>query len=125
MYTNRALHILNSYSRAMYAISEFNLEPLLVNGSEAPQIETEDLKNILLKMELFYYPTEAYYTENETKIEELTRSGELILDDDNSDRRYYSMTPLEEELKNLMEKSIRNIFLNVSLLLKMMLAKTW
>ena len=45
MYTNRALHILNSYSRAMYAISEFNLEPLLVNGSEAPQIETEDLKN--------------------------------------------------------------------------------
>lgn len=79
MYTNRALHILNSYSRAMYAISEFNLEPLLVNGSEAPQIETEDLKNILLKMELFYYPTEAYYTENETKIEELTRSGELII----------------------------------------------
>ena len=53
MYTNRALHILNSYSRAMYAISEFNLEPLLVNGSEAPQIETEDLKNVLLKIGLF------------------------------------------------------------------------
>ena len=110
MYTNRALHILNSYSRAMYAISEFNLEPLLVNGSEAPQIETEDLKNILLKMELFYYPTEAYYTENETKIEELTRSGELILDDDNSDRRYYSMTPLEEELKKSYGKEYKEYF---------------
>lgn len=110
MYTNRALHILNSYSRAMYAISEFNLEPLLLNGSEAPQIETEDLKNVLLKMELFYYPTEAYYTENETKIEELTRSGELILDDDNSDRRYYSMTPLEEELKKSYGKEYKEYF---------------
>lgn len=110
MYTNRALHILNSYSRAMYAISEFNLEPLLLNASEAPQIETEDLKNVLIKMELFYYPTEAYYIENETKIEELTRSGELILDDDNLDRRYYSMTPLEEELKKSYGKEYKEYF---------------
>lgn len=110
MYTNRALHILNSYSRAMYAISEFNLEPLLLNGSEAPQIETEDLKNVLLKMELFYYPTEAYYTENETKIEELTRSGELILDDDNLDRRYYSMKPLETELRKSYGKEYTSYF---------------
>lgn len=110
MYTNRALHISNSYSRAMYAISEFNLEPLLVNGSESPQLETEDLKNVLIKMELFYYPTEAYYTENETIIEELTRSGELILDDENSDRRYYSMIPLKEELQKSYGKEYKEYF---------------
>ena len=52
----------------------------------------------------------AKYIENETKIEELTRSGELILDDDNSDRRYYSMTPLEEELKKSYGKEYKEYF---------------
>lgn len=110
MYTNRALHILNAYSKAMYAISEFNLEPLLLNSSEGPQLETEDLKNVLIKMELFFYPTEAYYTENETKIEELTRSGELIIDDKNSDKRYYSMEPLETEMRKSYEKEYKEYF---------------
>ena len=76
MYTNRALHILEDYSKAMYAISEFNLEPLILNGTESPTLEDEDLKNILLKMELFYYPTEMYYTENENKIEEMNKEKE-------------------------------------------------
>ena len=110
MYTNRALHILNSYSRAMFAISEFNLEPLLISASEAPQLEKEALQKILTKMELFYYPTEIYYTENESKIEELTRSGELIIDDDNSDRRYYSMKPLETELRKSYGKEYTSYF---------------
>lgn len=106
MYTNRALHILNSYSRAMYAISEFNL----LHGLEAPKLEDEDLKNILLKMELFYYPTETYYTENETKIEELSRSGELVLDDENSERRYYSIEPLEKEIRKSYGKEYSTYF---------------
>ncbi len=110
MYTNRALHVSNSYSRAMYAISEFNLEPLLLNASEAPKLENDDLKNVLTKMELFYYPTEVYYTENETKIEELTRSGELVLDDDSSERRYYSMIPLEEEIRKSYGKEYKEYF---------------
>lgn len=110
MYTNRALHVLDSYSRAMYAISEFNLEPLLLNGSDAPKLEDEDLKNIVLKMELFYYPTESYYTENETKIEELTRSGELVLDDENSDKRYYPMEPLKIEMRKSYGKEYKAYF---------------
>lgn len=111
MYTNRALHILENYSKAMYAISEFNLEPLILNGTEAPILEDEDLKNILLKMELFYYPTEMYYTENENKIEEMSRSGELVLDnDENSERRYYSLEPLEKEMERFYGEEYEQYF---------------
>lgn len=114
MYTNRAFHILEDYSKAMYAISEFNLEPLILDGIEAPTLEDEDLKNILLKMELFYYPTEMYYTENENKIEEMSRSGELVLDDDeNSERRYYSLEPLEKEMERSYGKEYKQYFSNV------------
>ena len=111
MYTNRALHILEDYSKAMYAISEFNLEPLILNGTESPTLEDEDLKNILLKMELFYYPTEMYYTENENKIEEMSRNGELVLDDnENSERRYYSLEPLEKEMEKSYGKEYERYF---------------
>ncbi len=114
MYTNRAFHILEDYSKAMYAISEFNLEPLILDGTEAPTLEDEDLKNILLKMELFYYPTEMYYTENENKIEEMSRSGELVLDDDeNSERRYYSLEPLEKEMEKSYGEEYKQYFSNV------------
>ena len=114
MYTNRAFHILEDYSKAMYAISEFNLEPLILDGIEAPTLEDEDLKNILLKMELFYYPTEMYYTENENKIEEMSRSGELVLDDDeNSERRYYSLEPLEKEMERSYGEEYKQYFSNV------------
>ncbi len=114
MYTNRAFHILEDYSKAMYAISEFNLEPLILDGIEAPILEDEDLKNILLKMELFYYPTEMYYTENENKIEEMSRSGELVLDDDeNSERRYYSLEPLEKEMERSYGEEYKQYFSNV------------
>lgn len=114
MYTNRAFHILEDYSKAMYAISEFNLEPLILEGIEAPTLEDEDLKNILLKMELFYYPTEMYYTENENKIEEMSRSGELVLDDDeNSERRYYSLEPLEKEMERSYGEEYKQYFSNV------------
>lgn len=114
MYTNRAFHILEDYSKAMYAISEFNLEPLILDGIEAPTLEDEDLKNILLKMELFYYPTEMYYTENENKIEEMSRSGELVLDDDeNSERRYYSLEPLEKEMERSYGEKYKQYFSNV------------
>ena len=114
MYTNRAFHILEDYSKAMYAISEFNLEPLILDGIEAPTLEDEDLKNILLKMELFYYPTEMYYTENDNKIEEMSRSGELVLDDDeNSERRYYSLEPLEKEMERSYGEEYKQYFSNV------------
>lgn len=114
MYTNRAFHILEDYSKAMYAISEFNLEPLILDGIEAPTLEDEDLKNILLKMELFYYPIEMYYTENENKIEEMSRSGELVLDDDeNSERRYYSLEPLEKEMERSYGEEYKQYFSNV------------
>ena len=114
MYTNRAFHILEDYSKAMYAISEFNLEPLILDGIEAPTLEDEDLKNILLKMELFYYPTEMYYTENENKIEEMSRSGELVLDDDeNSERRYYSLEPLEKKMERSYGEEYKQYFSNV------------
>lgn len=114
MYTNRAFHILEDYSKAMYAISEFNLEPLILDGIEAPTLEDEDLKNILLKMELFYYPTEMYYTENENKIEEMSRSGELVLDDDeNSERRYYSLEPLEKEMERSYGEEYKQYFSNL------------
>ena len=114
MYTNRAFHILEDYSKTMYAISEFNLEPLILDGIEAPTLEDEDLKNILLKMELFYYPTEMYYTENENKIEEMSRSGELVLDDDeNSERRYYSLEPLEKEMERSYGEEYKQYFSNV------------
>lgn len=114
MYTNRAFHILEDYSKAMYAISEFTLEPLILDGIEAPTLEDEDLKNILLKMELFYYPTEMYYTENENKIEEMSRSGELVLDDDeNSERRYYSLEPLEKEMERSYGEEYKQYFSNV------------
>lgn len=114
MYTNRAFHILEDYSKAMYAISEFNLEPLILDGIEAPTLEDEDLKNILLKMELFYYPTEMYYTENENKIEEMSRSGELVLDDDeNSERRYYSLEPLKKEMERSYGEEYKQYFSNV------------
>ena len=114
MYPNRAFHILEDYSKAMYAISEFNLEPLILDGIEAPTLEDEDLKNILLKMELFYYPTEMYYTENENKIEEMSRSGELVLDDDeNSERRYYSLEPLEKEMERSYGEEYKQYFSNV------------
>ena len=114
MYTNRAFHILEDYSKAMYAISEFNLETLILDGIEAPTLEDEDLKNILLKMELFYYPTEMYYTENENKIEEMSRSGELVLDDDeNSERRYYSLEPLEKEMERSYGEEYKQYFSNV------------
>ena len=114
LYTNRAFHILEDYSKAMYAISEFNLEPLILDGIEAPTLEDEDLKNILLKMELFYYPTEMYYTENENKIEEMSRSGELVLDDDeNSERRYYSLEPLEKEMERSYGEEYKQYFSNV------------
>lgn len=110
MYTNRALHILEDYSKAMYAISEFNLESLIVDGSEAPTLEDEDLKSILLKMELFYYPTEVYYTENENKIEEMSRSGELVLNEENSERRYYSLEPLEKEMEKSYGEEYKQYF---------------
>ena len=114
MYTNRAFHSVEDYSKAMYAISEFNLEPLILDGIEAPTLEDEDLKNILLKMELFYYPTEMYYTENENKIEEMSRSGELVLDDDeNSERRYYSLEPLEKEMERSYGEEYKQYFSNV------------
>ena len=114
MYTNRAFHILEDYSKAMYAISEFNLEPLILDGIEAPTLEDQDLKNILLKMELIYYPTEMYYTENENKIEEMSRSGELVLDDDeNSERRYYSLEPLEKEMERSYGEEYKQYFSNV------------
>ncbi len=99
MYTNRALHILENYSKAMYAIYEFNLEPTLLRGKQAPEIDKDSLKSMLIKSEFFYAPAEAFYCENDKIIAEMLRNGDIASERSASGIKSYSIQPLTQELE--------------------------
>lgn len=109
MYVNRLFHIIEHHSRANFAIEEFNLEPLLTDSPEAPVVDEASLKAIIVKMDLFYLPSELYYTENEKIVSELDKKGELDIDGE-SNSYSYSLTPLITELKKTYSEEYTSYF---------------
>ena len=108
MYVNRLFHVLENYSRAKFLIDEYNLEPILTDGETAPQLEREDIRFALIKMDFFYYPTDAYYVENDEQLRELEKKGELELDEDNT--YSYSLEPLIEQVRLQYGKKYKEYF---------------
>ena len=109
MYVNRLFHVIESHSRANFAIEEFNLEPLLTDSDSAPVVDENSLKAMMIKMNFFYLPSEIYYTQNEEIIADLDKEGKLDVDPD-ANSYTYSTKPLEEELRKTHSKEYTSYF---------------
>lgn len=119
-WVNRYSKELDTYAEAMFAIYQFDLLPRMFSEnlplenqerSEKEYVETKDLQTMLLKLELFYFPAEQFFSEQESIIDEKNPSlDELSEEEIKGGFIRFSYEPFIEEMKKAYKAPYTDFF---------------